>query len=63
LAAYRALVAQAESRAKSGGHLVLELGFGQFEAVSELLDTARWSHVSATMDLAGIPRVLAARRD
>jgi release factor glutamine methyltransferase len=61
---YRALIVQSESRMKRGGHLVLELGFGQFEAVSELLDSARgWSRVSATMDLAGIPRVLAATRD
>ena len=63
LAAYRALIAQAESRAKDGGHLVLELGLGQFEPVSELIDSARgWSRISATMDLAGIPRVLAATR-
>jgi release factor glutamine methyltransferase len=61
---YRALIAQSESRMKRGGHLILELGSGQFEAVSELLDSARgWSRVSATMDLAGIPRVLAATRD
>lgn len=64
LEVYRPLIEQAESRAKLGGHLVLELGFGQFEAVSEMLDAARgWSRVSATMDLAGIPRVLAATRD
>lgn len=63
LAAYRALIAQAESRIKDGGHLVLELGLGQFEPVSELIDAARgWSRISATMDLAGIPRVLAATR-
>ena len=61
---YRALIAQSESWMKRGGHLVLELGHGQFEAVSELLDSARgWSRVSATMDLAGIPRVLAATHD
>ena len=63
LAAYRALIAQAESRTKDGGHLVLELGFGQFEAVSEQIDPAHgWSRISASMDLAGIPRVLAATR-
>lgn len=61
---YRALIAQSESRMKRGSHLVLELGLGQFEAVSELLDSVLgWSRVSATMDLAGIPRVLAATRD
>lgn len=61
---YRALIAQAESRMKRGSQLVLELGLGQFEAVSELLDSARgWSRVSAAMDLAGIPRVLSATRD
>jgi len=63
LALYRRLIAGAEDRMKPGGHLVLEIGFGQFEAVSDLLDAAHgWTRVSATMDLAGIPRVLAAIR-
>ena len=60
---YAPLIVQAETRLRRGGILVLELGFGMFEAVSDMLDSARgWSCVSATMDLAGIPRVLSATK-
>ena len=60
---YAPLIVQAESRLRRGGILVLELGFGTFEAVSDMLDSARgWTRVSATMDLAGIPRVLSATK-
>ena len=60
---YAPLIVQAESRLRQGGILVLELGFGTFEAVSDMLDSARgWTRVSATMDLAGIPRVLSATK-
>ncbi len=58
---YVPLIAQAEARLRSGGILVMEIGFGMFESVSELLDSARgWTRVSAAMDLADIPRVLSA---
>ncbi len=60
---YAPLIVQAESRLRRGGVLVLELGFGMFEAVSDMLDSARgWTRVSATMDLAEIPRVLSATK-
>jgi hypothetical protein len=37
------------------------LGLGLFEPVSDLLDASHgWTHVSAKMDLAGIPRVISA---
>lgn len=60
---YGPLIQQAGKRLKPGGILALELGFGMFEAVSDLLDaSAGWTQVSATMDLAGIPRVLSCRK-
>jgi release factor glutamine methyltransferase len=60
---YVPLIAQAEARLKNGGTLVLEIGFGMFEAVSDLLDTSRgWTRIRATMDLAEIPRVLSATK-
>jgi release factor glutamine methyltransferase len=60
---YSPLIQQASNRLKRGGILALELGFGMFEAVSDLLDaTAGWTQVSATMDLAAIPRVLSCRK-
>ncbi len=64
LALYPALIAQAAARLAPGGVLVLEIGIGQFEAVSDLLDAARgWTRVSAMPDLAGIIRVISAVRD
>jgi release factor glutamine methyltransferase len=60
---YAPLIAQAESRLRQGGILVLELGFGMFEPVSDMLDSAHgWTRLSATVDLAGIPRVLSATK-
>ncbi len=58
---YRPLIAQAGPRLKRGGILVLELGLGLFEPVSDLLGASHsWTYVSAKMDLAGIPRVISA---
>ena len=52
---------QVGERVATGGLIVLELGFGQFEAVSELLDASHgWTRVSAMQDLAGIVRVISA---
>ena len=64
LALYPSLVKQAGERLVPGGLLVLELGFGQFEAVSTLFDAAHgWTRVSAMQDLAGIVRVISAIKD
>lgn len=60
---YRPLIAQAQQRLKRGGAIIMELGLGLFEPVSDLLDAAHgWCQVSATMDLAGIPRVISATK-
>jgi release factor glutamine methyltransferase len=60
--AYTPLVGQAEKLLTAGGMLVLELGYNALESVRALLDTSAWTNVSVTNDLAGIPRVMAARR-
>jgi release factor glutamine methyltransferase len=61
---YVPLIAQAAKYLTEGGLLVLELGYGLFEPVSELLEARRgWTRVSATQDLAGIPRVIATVRE
>jgi release factor glutamine methyltransferase len=61
---YVPLIAQAAKYLTEGGLLVLELGDGLFEPVSELLEARRgWTRVSATQDLAGIPRVIATVRE
>jgi release factor glutamine methyltransferase len=59
---YAALIAQSAQRLKPGGILVLELGHDSLPAAQPLLDTANWTNVGVTKDLAGIPRVLAAEK-
>jgi release factor glutamine methyltransferase len=57
---YERIVAGAPRVLVPGGWLVMELGFGSLEHVKGLL--AGWQDVRVTPDLAGIPRVIAARR-
>jgi release factor glutamine methyltransferase len=64
LALYAPLVAEAQARLRRGGMLVMEIGEGLFEAVSELLDApSGWTRVSATLDLAGVIRVISCAKD
>jgi release factor glutamine methyltransferase len=61
---YDPLIRHAEKLMASGGILVVELGHDSLEHVSTLLNAAHgWIRVSATQDLAGIPRVIAAERE
>ncbi|MBV9970411.1 MAG: peptide chain release factor N(5)-glutamine methyltransferase [Xanthobacteraceae bacterium] len=62
LAAHRAILADAGRLLAQGAVLVLEVGAGQSEAVSELAAAAGLTGVVATPDLAGIPRVVSARQ-
>jgi release factor glutamine methyltransferase len=59
---YAALIAQATTHLKSGGILVLELGYNSLPAVQPLLESAGWTKVGVTNDMAGIPRVIAAEK-
>jgi release factor glutamine methyltransferase len=59
LEVYRRIVAGAPRVLRPGGWLVMELGFGCSDAVAEML--AAWSDSRIEPDLAGIPRVIAAR--
>jgi len=58
---YDRLAADAPRVLRPGGWLVLELGFGSRGHVAGLL--AGWAEVRIEPDLAGIPRVIAARRE
>jgi release factor glutamine methyltransferase len=63
MSVYPPLIAQAALYLGEGGLLVLELGAGLFEPISDLLEARRgWTRVSATEDLAGIVRVISAVR-
>jgi release factor glutamine methyltransferase len=61
---YDRLVAESETRLRDRGILVLELGHESAAHVQSLFDAApaAWTKVAVTMDLAGIPRVLATER-
>lgn len=57
---YERLVIEAKRVIQPGGHLVLELGYHSLEPVRQML-AHEWTDVQVTHDLAGLPRVLAAR--
>ncbi|HJY86885.1 MAG TPA: peptide chain release factor N(5)-glutamine methyltransferase [Candidatus Acidoferrales bacterium] len=59
---YAPLVGQAETLLAQGGHVVLELSYNALDFVRLLFHSAAWTNLSVTLDLAGIPRVLAAER-
>jgi release factor glutamine methyltransferase len=60
---YARLIEEAGSLLRSGGILVLELGYNSAEHVREILaEQKRWTNITLTNDLAGIPRVAAADR-
>jgi release factor glutamine methyltransferase len=60
---YERLIQDAGELLRSGGVLVLELGYNSAQPVRAILVEQRnWVNVSVTDDLAGIPRVLSAER-
>jgi len=60
---YQRLIDQARDLLRDRGILVLELGHDSTEHVRGIVDAQPgWTNVAITMDLAGIPRVLAAER-
>ncbi len=56
----RRLIPQAREALKAGGWLLMEIGYSQSKAVMALL--GGWHNVHSIPDLAGIPRVIAARK-
>jgi release factor glutamine methyltransferase len=56
---YERIAADATRVLRPGGWLIMELGFGSVDRVSAML--AGWKEVRVEPDLAGIPRVIAAR--
>lgn len=59
---YCNLIPQAAQAMQAGGFLVLELGYDSEVPVRELLSTSEWDEIRWLPDLAGITRVVAARR-
>ena len=60
---YSRLIQQAAAALRPRGILILELGYGAADEVRRMFHVQQdWVNVSATNDLAGIPRVIAAER-
>ena len=59
---YRRLMPAAYAALSVGGHVVLEIGYGQAEAVGSLLRSAGFEDLEFRPDLQGIARVASARR-
>jgi len=62
LAVYRRLIPAAFAALAHGGWIALEIGYGQADAVRDLLQTAQFDHIEFSADLQGIPRVATAQR-
>jgi release factor glutamine methyltransferase len=62
LDAIRTLARDCAGILRPGGLLLVEHGFDQAEDVAELLESHGWTDIQCHNDLAGLPRVTAARR-
>jgi release factor glutamine methyltransferase len=60
LAIIRKIITTAPHHLKPGGRLLIEIGFGQSESVSAMIDRAIWPEAAFHNDLQGIPRILVA---
>ena len=58
---YRRLIPQAFACLVPGGFIALEIGYGQSEAIAEVLAAAGFGQIEFIPDLQGIPRVACAR--
>ena len=58
----RRLLATAPEFLRTGGHLLMEIGFDQHEAVRDLIDAEVWELLDIHKDLQGIPRIVALRK-
>jgi release factor glutamine methyltransferase len=59
--AYRRLIPQAADTLAPGGHIVLEIGYGQRRAIEALLTAGGYEEIEFVPDLQGIARVAIAR--
>jgi len=62
LTVIRRLLAEAPAYLKPNGHMLMEIGFDQGEAVRSLIDNAVWSLLEIRPDLQCIPRIVVLQR-
>ena len=62
LSVIRRLLTEAPAYLKPNGHLLMEIGFDQGEAVRKLIDEAVWSVLEVRPDLQCIPRIVVLRK-
>ena len=62
LAIYRRLLPESSKALAAGGILLLEIGFGQQQAMEALLEEEGFAGIEFIADLQGIPRVVVAQR-
>jgi release factor glutamine methyltransferase len=62
LSIIRRLIEDAPSFLDSCGHLLMEIGYDQHEAVGNLVDPQVWQLLDIHKDLQGIPRIVALRK-
>jgi release factor glutamine methyltransferase len=61
LSVIRRLLVESPPYLKPGGHLLVEIGYGQHERVAALIDPRVWTLLGIREDLQGIPRTVALR--
>jgi len=58
LSVIRRLIDEASAFIKPNGHMIMEIGFSQGQAVTELVQSSAWSLRDIRPDLQGIPRIV-----
>ena len=62
LSMIRRLLQDGPAFLKTNGHMLMEIGFDQGEAVESLVNTEAWNLLDIKPDLQGIPRIVVLRR-
>lgn len=62
LSVIRRLLQDAPNFLNTGGHLIMEIGFDQGEAIQELINPSFWGLVEIRPDLQSIPRIVVVQR-
>jgi len=63
LGVIRRLLQETPAFLKDHGHLIMEIGFDQGEAIKSLINTDKWLLVDIRPDLQGIPRIVVLQRN